>query len=210
MTAAPGAGATTRVVALTGNIAAGKSTVARLLAERGATIVDADLLARAAVAPGTPGLAAIAQVFGPGVLSADGALDRAALRAIVFRDPVARARLDTIVHPEVGRLRDAAVAAATARGDRLVVCDIPLLFETGRDADYDTIILVDAPEAVRHDRLVRDRGLSPDEAAAMMAAQLSSAAKRTRATYVLDNAGSPEALAAAVDRLVTQLRPAGH
>ena len=116
-------------LALTGNIASGKSTVASLLKAHGATIIDADLLAREAVRPGTAALEAIVDRFGPSVLQADGLLDRPALRRHVFRDPVARDALNAIVHPAVGRLRDEQLAAATRRGDAVVISDTPLLFE---------------------------------------------------------------------------------
>lgn len=188
-------------LALTGNIASGKSTVAALLAARGATIIDADLLAREAVAPGTPGLEAVVDRFGDGVLAADGTLDRAALRARVFRDPVARDALNAIVHPAVRRLRDDAVAAARARGDRIVISDIPLLFEVGLEHAFDGVILVDAPEGMRLDRLVRDRGLAAAEAQAMIDAQWPSARKRAGATWVIDNVGDRAALGPRVDEV---------
>jgi len=199
----------TRVIALTGNIAAGKSLVARRLAALGATIIDADVLAREAVAPGTPALDAIVAHFGAGMLAPDGTLDRTRLRRCVFGDPAARTALNAIVHPEVIRRRDAALAAARARGDSLVVCDIPLLFETGREGEFATVVLVDAPEAVRRERLVRDRGLSPAEAEAMIAAQAPSGPKRAQATLVLDNAGTPAELEAQVDAAWPRLL-AGH
>ena len=177
------------LVGLTGNIAAGKSTVARLLAARGATLVDADLLAREAVRPGTPALAAIVGRWGPGVLSPDGALDRPALRARVFDDPAELEALNAIVHPEVGRLRDRALAEARARGDRLVVCDVPLLFERDLAGEFDVVVLVDAPRDLRLERLVHERGLREPEAMAMIAAQMPAELKRARADYVIDNDG---------------------
>lgn len=181
-------------LALTGNIASGKSTVAALLAAHGATIIDADVLARDAVAPGTPGLAMVVDRFGEGVLAADGSLDRAALRARVFRDPAARDALNAIVHPAVRRLRDEAVAAARARGDRIVISDIPLLFEVGLEHAFDGVILVDAPESIRLERLVRDRGLSTADAQAMIDAQWPAERKRARATWVIENDGPREAI----------------
>lgn len=181
-------------LALTGNIASGKSTVAALLAAHGATIIDADLLAREAVAPGSAGLAAVVRHFGEGVLAIDGTLDRAALRQRVFRDPAAREALNGIVHPAVRRLRDAAVAAAAARGDRIVISDIPLLFEVGLERAFDGIILVDAPESVRLARLVHDRGLGADEARAMIEAQWPSERKRAGATWIIENDGPLELL----------------
>jgi len=190
-----------RIIGLTGNIAAGKSAVATRLSALGAHLVDADLLAREAVAPGSPALASIVQRWGPGVLTPAGALDRAALRRIVFSNPAERAALDAIVHPEVGRRRETAIAAAEAAGAALVVCDIPLLFEVGLEETVDAIILVDAPVAVRRDRLVRDRGLAPAEADAMIAAQMPSELKRARADYIIENTGTRDALTAQVDAL---------
>lgn len=184
-----------RHFALTGNIASGKSTVAALLAEHGATIIDADQLAREAVAPGTPGLQAVLDQFGPALLLPDGTLDRAALRRHVFRDPAARDQLNAIVHPIVRRLRDDAVEAARLRGDAVVISDIPLLFEVGLERAFDGVILVDAPPAVRQARLVRDRGLSPEDAEAMIAAQWPTERKRAGATWIIDNDGPREALA---------------
>jgi dephospho-CoA kinase len=189
------------LVGLTGNIAAGKSTVARLLAERGATIVDADALAREAVRPGTAALAAIVERWGRGVLAPDGVLDRPALRTRVFDDPAELEALNAIVHPEVARLRDAALADARARGDRLVVCDVPLLFERDLAGDYDVVVLVDAPRDLRLERLVHDRRLREPEAMAMIAAQMPAELKRARADHVVENAGTREALAAQVDAL---------
>jgi dephospho-CoA kinase len=184
------------VIGLTGNIAAGKSTVARHFGAWGATIIDADALARAAVAPGTPALQEIAGRWGRAVLAADGTLDRPALRGIVFADPAARAALDAIVHPEVQRLRAVAVADARKRGARLVVCDIPLLFEAGLSDTVDGIVLVDAPAEVRRHRLLRDRGLEAAVADAMMSAQWPSDRKRAKAAWIIDNEGTPEALEA--------------
>jgi dephospho-CoA kinase len=189
----------TLVVGLTGNVAAGKSTVARRFAELGATVIDADLLARQVVAPGTPGLAAVAERFGARVLAADGSLDRAALRSVVFRDREARADLEAITHPRVRAAFAEALAAARARGDRVVVYDVPLLFETGLESAVDRVVLVDAPVAVRRARLVTDRGLAPDEADAMIAAQAPSVGKRARAAVVIDNDGSPAQLRERVD-----------
>lgn len=181
-------------VALTGNIAAGKSEVVRRFAEWGATIIDADQLAREAQAPGGEVLRAIVQRFGKEVLHADGTLDRAALRGIVMADDAALAALNGIVHPAVRRRREELVGAAVARGDRIVVNDIPLLFEAADPAAFDCVVLVDAPEAVRRERLVTLRGLPADEADKMLRAQIPSDVKRARADIVIDNAGSLEAL----------------
>lgn len=189
------------LVALTGNIASGKSVVAARLAARGATIIDADLLAREAVAPGTPALDDIVQRWGASMRTADGTLDRAALRAIVFSDPTEREALNAIVHPRVEALRRARIESARSAGATIVVCDIPLLFETGLDRAFDCIVLVDAPEEIRRERLVTHRALSPADADRMIAAQLPAESKRSRATYVIDNSGSIAALHDAVDAL---------
>jgi len=188
-------------LALTGNIASGKSTVAALLVDHGATLIDADGLAREAVAPGTPTLAAIVDRFGEAVLLPDGSLDRAVLRRRVFTDPVARDALNAIVHPTVGRLREARVAEARARGDAVVISDIPLLFEVGLEHAFEGVILVDAPAAVRLSRIVSDRGLAPAEAQAMIDAQWPSERKRADATWVIDNHGSRAQLEADVAAL---------
>lgn len=182
------------IVGLTGNIAAGKSAVAARLAELGALIIDADILAREAVEPGRPALAAIAGRWGNDVLRPDGSLDRAALRRIVFSDPAERAALDAIVHPAVDRLRIAAIETARRRGETLVICDIPLLFEAGLEHKVDIVVLVDAPVELRRARLINDRTLPPEEADAMIAAQLPSAEKRARADHIIDNDGTLEQL----------------
>jgi dephospho-CoA kinase len=187
-------------VALTGNIAAGKSSVARRWRELGGFVVDADELARRAVEPGTPALARIVEAWGEGVL--DGAeLDRAALRRIVFADPAARERLEGIVHPAVAAMRDAAFREAADAGAGLAVADIPLLFETGLASEFDTVVLVDAPPETRLARLVGDRGLDPEEAQRMIAAQMPAELKRARADVVIENAGSREALERRADEV---------
>jgi dephospho-CoA kinase len=184
-------------IGLTGGIGSGKSTVSALLAERGAQVVDADVLAREVVEPGTPGLAAIAESFGDGVLTADGALDRPALAAVVFGDPAARARLDGIVHPLV---RSRAVELITAMpDDAVVVQDIPLLVETGQAGAFDLVLVVEADLETRVARLVQ-RGLSEADARARIAAQATDEQRRAVADVVLDNSGTPDELAAQVDR----------
>lgn len=176
-------------VALTGNIGAGKTTVAELFQRWGATIIDADHLVREAQRPGQAVLKEIAGRFGAGVISRDGSLDRGALRAQVLADPRALSDLNRIVHPEVLRRRIALLAEARARGDRVVVSDIPLLFEADNPATFDAVVLVDAPEQVRRARLLASRTLDADEVDRMMASQLSSAMKRARSDYVIDNDG---------------------
>jgi dephospho-CoA kinase len=181
-------------VALTGNIGAGKSTVAGLFKHWGATVIDADQLVREAQAPGQPVLKAIAARFGAELIRADRTLDRGALRAAVLADPAALADLNRIVHPEVHRRRLELLDDARARGDRIVVSDIPLLFETDDPRAFDAVVLVDAPETVRRARLLASRALSPPDADRMMAAQQSSTSKRARSDYVIDNDGDLPAL----------------
>jgi len=181
-------------VGLTGNIASGKSTVTELFRRWGATIIDADALVREAQAPGTPVLAAIASRFGSAMLRPDGTLDRAALRHEVMNNPAALADLNAIVHPVVHRRRDELMRRAAARGDRIVVSDIPLLFEAVDPAAFDVVVLVDAPVEIRRQRLLANRDLSPSDAERMLAAQLPSNSKRTRSDYVIDNMGDLAAL----------------
>jgi dephospho-CoA kinase len=146
------------------------------------------------VEPATPALRAIVSRWGTGVLSPDGSLDRAALRHVVFDRPDELEALNAIVHPEVGRLRDEEIDAAAARGDRVVVCDIPLLFERRLADTFTRIVLVDAPRPMRLERLMRDRGLSQEEAVQMIAAQMPAELKRARADIVIENAGTLEQL----------------
>lgn len=178
------------LVGLTGNIASGKSTVAQLLSERGATIIDADVLARRAVERGSQAFDAIARRWGTSVLSPDGHLDRAALRRVVFGNPKELEALNDIVHPEVERLRELRITEARSRGDRIVVCDIPLLFEKKMADRFDRILLVDAPRPLRLERLVSDRGLRETEAMDMIAAQMPAELKRARADFVIDNSST--------------------
>jgi dephospho-CoA kinase len=178
------------LVGLTGNIGSGKSTVAQLLSERGATIIDADVLARRAVELGTSGFEKIVARWGNEILAPDGHLDRAALRRLVFSDHEQLEELNAIVHPEVERLRTRLVDQARKRRDRLVVCDIPLLFERHMTDRFDRIVLVDAHRAVRLERLVKDRSLSETEAMDMIAAQMPAELKRARADFIIENDGT--------------------
>jgi dephospho-CoA kinase len=184
-------------IGLTGGIGSGKSTVAGLLAARGARIVDADRIAREVVEPGTPGLAAVADAFGPEVLTSEGALDRPALAAVVFADPAARARLDGIVHPLVRARATELVSAAPP--DAVVVQDVPLLVETGQAASYDVVLVVEADLETRVRRLAQ-RGLAEADARARIAAQATDEQRRAVADVVLDNSGTPEDLTTQVDR----------
>jgi dephospho-CoA kinase len=183
-------------IGLTGGIGSGKSTVAAQLAAHGAVIVDADRIAREVVAAGTPGLAAVVDAFGRDVLTDAGELDRPALAAVVFADVDARRRLDAIVHPLV---RQRATELERAAGDAVVVHDVPLLVETGQAASYDLVLVVEADEADRVTRLV-ERGLTEGDARARIAAQASDVQRRAVADVVLDNRGTPDELAAQVDR----------
>lgn len=181
-------------VALTGNIAAGKSTVVDLFRKWGATIIDADQLVRDAQRPGTEVLQGIAFRFGRDVILPGGELDRAALRGKVMGDDQALADLNAIVHPAIRRERDKLLARARARGDRIVISDIPLLFEAADPAEFDLVVLVDAPERVRLERLVSRRGMTPDDAQRSMRSQHSSETKRARSDFVIDNGGTLEEL----------------
>ena len=197
-----------RIFGLTGGIASGKSLVASRLAELGAVVVDADVLSRDAVAAGSPGLAAIAEAFGPGVLDEHGGLDRAAMGALIFTDPDARGRLNAIVHPEVRRLGDVRIAEAEAGDpDAIVVYDIPLLVESGpaRREPFEGVIVVVADEDERVRRMVEHRGLSEAEARARIAAQATDAQRLEIATHVIDNAGGVDDTLAAVDALWLEL-----
>lgn len=174
-------------IALTGNVASGKSTVASLFAQWGAEVIDADQLVREVQAPGTPVLLAIARHFGTNVLRPDGSLDRAQLRSRVLADPQALAELNALVHPAVLRLREARVARLRESGAKIVVTDIPLLFEVADPDAFDAVVLVDAPVDLRRQRLFERSGLPPREADRLIAAQMPSELKRGRATFVIDN-----------------------
>ncbi len=185
-----------RHIGLTGNVAAGKSTVAALFARWGATVIDADTVVRELQEPGSPVLDAIVARFGPEILAPGGSLDRAALRRLVLADAAARRDLEAVVHPAVLDRRRELLAAARVRGAQVVVSDIPLLFETMDPAEFDAVVLVDAPEAVRRRRLIERRGLSPGEADALIAAQAPSGPKRALSTHVIENDGDEALLEA--------------
>jgi len=186
-------------IGLTGGIGAGKSMVARRLVELGATLVDADAIAREVVEPGSPGLAEVAAAFGADVLDADGALDRPKLGSIVFGDPAARQRLNGILHPLIGRRTAELVRAAAP--DAIVVQDIPLLVEGGMGAAFGLVVVVHAAVDERIRRLVTDRGMTAEDARARIDAQADEPARRAAADVWLDNTGTPEAVRAEVDRL---------
>ncbi len=181
-------------VGLTGNIASGKSEVTRLLTDYGATVIDADILAREAVAPGTDGLKGIIKRWGQKVLNDQGELDRAELRRIVFEDRSQLNELNTIVHPEVEILRSRRLEEARLRGDKIVIYAVPLLFEAGMQHDFDKIVLIDAPQSAQLERLIKNRGLDPTEAVNMVRSQMSVDLKRPGADYIVTNHGSIESL----------------
>jgi dephospho-CoA kinase len=193
-------------IGLTGNIASGKSEIARMLADRGATVIDADLLAREAVEPETQALKDIVKRWGKDVLKDDGSLDRAALRQIVFADQSELDALNRIVHPGVTRLRDREIARARERGDPIVICVIPLLFERNIVDEFDAVVLVDAPRPLRLERLVATRGMEATDAMNMIASQMPAELKRARADYVVENNGSLQDLERDVDALWSSLQ----
>lgn len=194
------------VIALTGGIAAGKSTVAARLAEHGAIVIDADQLAREAVAPGSPGLAAVVERFGAAVLTDDGALDRSALGSIIFGDATERAALNAIVHPEVRRLYRAHVdRIAEVAPDAIVVYDVPLLVEARAANEFTLVVVAHAPAEVRVDRLVALRGLDRASAQARVQAQASDAERLALADVVIDTSGTLESTIEQVDALWRRL-----
>lgn len=190
-------------VGLTGGIGSGKSEVLKRLKAHGATVVDADLAARRVVEPGTDGYDAVVKEFGSEVVGPDGALNRAKLGAVVFADPERLAALNAVVHPRVGALMAEWADAAPPGG--IVVYDIPLLVEGGADRGYAAVIVVDADEEVRYARLLANRGMSREDAAARMAAQASRQDRLAAADYVIANNGSLEDLDQETDRVWSEL-----
>lgn len=174
-------------VGLTGNVGAGKSTVVALFAGWGATVIDTDVLAREVVEPGSPALALIGELFGDEVVTEEGGLDRAAVRRIVFADPGAREQLEAVLHPAIRARFAELLVEAEARGDRIVIGVVPLLYEKSMEKDFDAVLLVDAPLELRIERLVSKRGLSTAEARAVAAAQMPAEEKRARADFIIDN-----------------------
>ena len=190
-------------VGLTGGLASGKSTVSAILAELGAVVIDADLIAREVVARGTPGLEAIVAEFGAGLLTADGDLDRAAMGALVFGDPEARRRLEAIIHPLVHRR--SAELEQEAGASAVVVHDIPLLAEVGRAGSFDAVIVVDAPAELQVSRMVEDRGWTRQDAESRIAAQATREDRLAIATHVVDNTGTLADLRARVEEIYGEL-----
>ncbi|NLA29425.1 MAG: dephospho-CoA kinase [Propionibacterium sp.] len=184
-------------VALTGGIASGKTVVTRLLSERGAIIIDSDLLSREVVEPGTRGLAEIVERFGAGVLAADGSLDRQALGEIIFVDDEARNDLNGIIHPEIRRRRAELIASAPE--DAIVISVIPLLVEGGLKDDFEGVIVIDVPREIQIDRLKARNGLDDGQAQARVAAQASRAERLAAATWIIENSGSYNQLRAQVE-----------
>ncbi|MEI2786033.1 MAG: dephospho-CoA kinase [Candidatus Nanopelagicales bacterium] len=176
-----------RRIGLTGGIGSGKSTVASLFADLGAVVIDADAIAREVVSVGSDGLRALVEAFGPGILAPDGSLNRQRLADIVFADPAARATLNAITHPRIGARTAELINALPA--DAVVIHDVPLLVELGMQDAYDLVVVVDAPDDVRLDRLVA-RGHTPQDAAARIAAQAPRDARLAAADVVIDNSGS--------------------
>jgi dephospho-CoA kinase len=191
-------------VGLTGGIGAGKSEVSRRLAAQGAIVIDADLIAREVVAPGTDGLAEVVEAFGPELLGPDGGLDRERLGGIVFADPQLLGKLNAIVHPRVGA-RMLALEESAGPG-AIIVHDVPLIAENNLASSYDLVVVVDVPPRLQLDRLVRLRGLTPEQAQARMAAQASREERLAVADMVLDNSGSLAELDRQVGDLWTELR----
>lgn len=192
------------LVGLTGGLGAGKSTVARMLADRGAVIVDADELAHRAIDPGTPGHRKVVEAFGDAVLAEDGSIDRRALAAVVFEDPDARRALESITHPEVFRMLGEEVERRRDTDD-VVVFDAPLIVETGFDEATDVLVVVALDPALQLERVLA-RGMDRAEAEARIAAQASPEARRSRADEVLRNDGDLEDLERQVDALWERLR----
>ncbi len=187
---APRYGRAVKTIGLTGGIGSGKSTVSRLLASYGAVVVDADLLAREVVEPGSEGLAAVVEEFGPEVLRADGSLDREALGARVFPDPEALQRLNGLLHPRIGALTLERFAAAAAGGAPLLVHDVPLLVENGLQGGYEEVVVVDVSPEVQLHRLVQVRGTDEADARARIARQATREDRLAAATVVLHNDGT--------------------
>jgi dephospho-CoA kinase len=191
-------------VGLTGGVASGKTTVSGMLADLGAVVIDADLLAREVVGSGTDGLAEVVAAFGPQVLTPAGELDRPAVGALVFADGAKRRALEAIIHPRV-RARAAEMEASAPEGS-VVVHDIPLLAETGQGAAFDAVVVVDVPTELQVERMVRDRGWSAEEADSRIAAQASREDRRAIATYVIDNTGTLLELRRRVSEVYAELR----
>ena len=192
-------------VALTGGIGTGKTEVLRIWGRAGVPVVSADELSRRAVEPGSEGLAEVRRAFGDDVIAPDGGLDRARVRARVFEDEGARRRLEEILHPRIGALREQWIVARAAEGHPIVVSEIPLLYEARLQSAFDVVVVVDAPIHARLRRLTETRGLSETEARRIMATQLDPAEKRRRADYLIENDGTLEQLEQRLSALIAKL-----
>ena len=193
-----------KVIGLTGGVGSGKSTVAEMLRELGATVIDADQAAHEVYAPGTRGFEAVVAEFGRDFVR-NGAIDRQRLGALVFNDEAARQRLNAIVHPLVREWMAARTAEALERGDEIVIQDVPLLFENGLEGLFSSVLLVYAPEDVQVERLVQGRGVPLERARAIIAAQLPIEEKRRRAHHVVDNSGTVDQTRNQVEEVWAQM-----
>jgi dephospho-CoA kinase len=192
----------TPVIGLTGGIGSGKSTVADLLVERGAALVDTDRIAHALTAPGGAAIGPIREAFGDGVIATDGSMDRAAMRALAFSDPAARRRLEAILHPMIRARTETGIEEAVRGGAPYVLVAVPLLVESGGGRGrYDRVLVVDCPPEVQVERVVRRSGLAREQAEAILAAQASRAQRLAAADDVVDNGGARDALPLQLDRL---------
>jgi dephospho-CoA kinase len=194
------------ILGITGGIASGKTTVSRLFAALGASLVNADQLAREAVRPGSPALQELIDIFGCGILQADGTLNRPALAQMVFADSAARAAVNRITHPAIARLAEQALREKVQKGAWLVVYEAPLLFEVGAEQRVDAVLVVTAEEGVQIRRLMERDGLSEEAARARLAAQMPQAEKVARADFVIDNSGAAEETEQAVKALFALLK----
>ena len=193
-----------KVIGLTGGVGSGKSTVAEMLRELGATVIDADQAAHEVYAPGTPGFDAVVAEFGPDFVR-DGAIDRQKLGALVFNDDAARRRLNAIVHPLVREWMAARTAEAVERGDEIVIQDVPLLFENGLEDLFSSVLLVYTPADIQLERLVEGRGMPRERARAIIAAQMPIEEKQRRAHHVVDNSGTVDQTRNQVEEVWAQM-----
>ena len=194
-----------RRIGLTGGIGSGKSTVAAMLAEHGALVIDADAISRELVSAGMPALAELAAAFGPGILREDGSLNRGELARLAFSEPEGTTKLNAIMHPRIREESERRLAAAADSGCPVVVYDMPLLLETGQQGLVDLVVVVDVPEEMQVERATGERGLDADDVRRRMAVQVDRAARRDAADAVIDNSGSIADTRAQVDRLWERL-----
>ena len=193
------------VVGVTGGAASGKSAVSKHMATLGAHVIDLDALSREAVAPGSAALSAIADQFGPEIISPDGQLKRRKLRDIITRNGGARQQLEALIHPEVFRLMARDISEAKRHGETIIVVEVPLLYETGMESLFDEVVVVTADTGVRIQRLMERDGVSQEQAQALLNAQMNESEKVARSRHVLINNDSPESLIQDVERLYRKL-----